>query len=218
MNNIDNTKNNNNDDNNNNKTIIIAIVIIEIIVMIIMIVIIMMMIINSQALSLVRYSAWILKLTKHELKVMEREIRMIMTIKRSYHPQSDTDRLYIPRMEGGQGLLSIGDCAETEERNLFLYQDQSEERLLRLSKTERIFPKYEVSISTAKKQKKEERHKQWKKKHLRGKFLRKTEKVKSEETWGWARKSYLKKETECLIFAAQEQAPRTSWIRKNIDD
>ena len=101
MNNIDNTKNNNNDDNNNNKTIIIAIVIIEVIVMIIMIVIIMMMIINSQALSLVRYSAWILKLTKDELKVMERETRMIMTIKRSYHPQSDTDRLYILRMEGG---------------------------------------------------------------------------------------------------------------------
>ena len=29
---------------------------------------------------------------------------------------------------------------------------------------------------------------------------------------------YLRKETEGLVFAAQEQALRTKWIRKNIDD
>ena len=34
---------------------------------------------------------------------------------------------------------------------------------------------------------------------------------------GWIRKDYFKKETEGLIFAAQEQALRTNWIRKNID-
>ena len=37
-----------------------------------------------------------------------------------YHPQSDTDRLYIPRMKGGRGLLSIADCVETEEQNLYI--------------------------------------------------------------------------------------------------
>ena len=91
---------------------------------------------------------------------MNRKARIIMTMKRLYQPHSDTDRLYIPRMEGGEGLLSIADCAEIEGRIFSLYQDQSEERLLRLFKSERIFPKYEVSVSTAKKQKKEERHKQ----------------------------------------------------------
>ena len=72
-------------------------------------------------------------------------------------------------------------------------------------------------LFTAKKQKKEERHKQWKEKRLHGKFIKETEEVRSEETWGWIRKAYLKKETEGLIFAAQEQALRTNWIRKNID-
>ena len=117
MNNLDNTKNNNNDCSNNNKAVIITIVIIKIIVIIVMIVIIVIIIIimiiiimmiiiiiNSQALSLVRYSAWILKLTKDELKVMDRKTRIIMTMKRLYHPHSDTDRLYVPRMEGGEGL------------------------------------------------------------------------------------------------------------------
>ena len=53
-------------------------------------------------------------------------------------------------------------------------------------------------------------------KQLQGKFIRETEEVRSKETWRWIRQGYLKKETEGLIFAAQEQAPRTNWIRKNI--
>ena len=103
--------------------------------------------INSWAVSLVRYSAGILKWTKDELKAMDRKTRKIMTMNRMY-------RLYIPRMEGGRGLLSIADCVETEEQNLSLYLDQSEERLLRLSKSERILPQYGGQVSTTKKQKK----------------------------------------------------------------
>ena len=107
-------------------------------------------------------------------------------------------------MEGGRGLLSIADCVETEEQNLSLYLDQSEERLLRLSKSDRILLEYEEPVSTAKEQ-------------FHGKFVREKEEVRSEETWGWIRKGYLKKETEGLIFAGQEQALRTNWIRKRID-
>ena len=88
---------------------------------------------------------------------------------------------------------------------------------MRFSKIERILPEYEGPVFTAKKQKKEERHKEWKEKQLHGKFVRETEEVRSEETWGWIRKGYLKKETEGLIFAAQGQALRTNWIRRNID-
>ena len=115
--------------------------------------------INSWAISLVRYSAGILKWTKDELKVMDRKTRKIMAMNRMYHSQSDTDRLYIPRMEDGRGLLSIADCIKTEEQNLFLYLAQSEEKLLSFSRSERILPEYEGLASTAKKQKKEERHK-----------------------------------------------------------
>ena len=49
--------------------------------------------INSRAVSLVRYSAGILKWTKDELKVMDRKTRKIVTMQRMYHPQSDTDIL-----------------------------------------------------------------------------------------------------------------------------
>ena len=92
----------------------------------------------NAAASFVRYSAGILKWTKDKLKAQDRKTRKIMAMNRMYHPQSDTDRLYIPIVEGGRELLSIADCVETEEQNLSLYLDQSEERLLRLSKSERI--------------------------------------------------------------------------------
>ena len=166
--------------------------------------------INSRAVSLVRYSAGTLKWTKDELKAMDRKTRKIMTMNTMQHPQSDTGRLYFPRMEGGRGLLSTADCVETEEQNLSLYLDQSEERLLRLSKSERILPQYGGPVSTTEKQKKKQRHKKWKEKQLHGKFIRETEEIKSEETWEWIRKGYLKKEVEGLIFAGQEQALRTN--------
>ena len=138
--------------------------------------------INYRDVSLVRYSARLLKWTKDKLKIMNRK-----------NPRSDTDRLYIPRIEGGRELLSIADCVESEEQNLSLYLDQSKERLFRFSKSKRIFPQYERPVSTAKKQKKEERHKQWKEKQLHDKFIKETEEVRSEETWVWIRKGYLKK-------------------------
>ena len=135
---------------------------------------------------------------------MDRKTRKIMTINRMYHTQSDIDRLYIARVEGGRGLLSIAECVETKEQSLSLYLDQSEERLLRLSKSERILPQSGGPVSTTKKQKKEQKHKQWKEKQLHGKFIREKEEIRSVETWGWIRKGYLKKETEVLIFAAQQ--------------
>ena len=60
-------------------------------------------------------------------------------------------------MEDWQGLMSIVNYLEIEEQNLSLYLDQSEEKLLRFSKSERILPQYEGCVSTAKEQKKEER-------------------------------------------------------------
>ena len=68
--------------------------------------------IRSIILFLVRYSVGILKWTKDELKVMDSKTQKIMTMNRMYHQQSDTDRLYIPRMEGRWGLLSTADCVE----------------------------------------------------------------------------------------------------------
>ena len=54
-------------------------------------------------------------------------------------------------MEGGQGLLSIAYCVETQEQNLSLYLDRSEERLSRLSMSEMVLPQYGRPVFTSKK-------------------------------------------------------------------
>ena len=53
--------------------------------------------------------------------------------------------------------------------------------------------------------------------NLRKKY-QKIKSIISDKTWECVRKDYEKKETEDLIFAAQEEVLRTNWIRKNIDD
>ena len=96
---------------------------------------------------------------------------MIM-MNRMYYSQSDTEvTLYVPKVEGGQWLLCIVNCVETEEQILPLYLDQLEERLLRFSKSERILPQNEGPVSTAKKLKKKDRHKQWNEKQLHGNLI-----------------------------------------------
>ena len=65
-------------------------------------------------------------------------------------------------MEDGWGLLSIAHGLEAKEQNLSLYINHLEERLMKLSKKDKILPESEGPVSTAKKQKNEDRHKQWK--------------------------------------------------------
>ena len=46
------------------------------------------------------------------------------------HPRSHNDRLYIPRKDGGRGLIAIEDCVELAVRGLEVYVNESEERLI----------------------------------------------------------------------------------------
>ena len=135
-----------------------------------------------------------------------------------YHPQGDVDRLYIPRKEGGRRLLNIVECVENEQDNLGRYVNASHERLIKCMKDENLLTIPENTIEAGKKKRrKEERMLKWKEKALYGKLMRDTKEVRSEESWCWVRKGFQKKETEGMIFVAQEQAIRTNWIRKNID-
>ena len=66
--------------------------------------------VNTWAVSLLRYSAAFVSWRKSELQAIDRKTRKLFTIYRALHSQSDADRLYKPRKEGGRGLISIEDC------------------------------------------------------------------------------------------------------------
>ena len=46
------------------------------------------------------------------------------------HPRSHAEQLYLPRSEGGRGLVSIEDCLNDERENLALYALGSNEKLV----------------------------------------------------------------------------------------
>ena len=57
---------------------------------------------------------------------------------------------------------------------------------------------------------------EWKSKPMHGKFLRQTKDPSSNDTWQWLQRGELKKETEGMIMAAQDQALRTRYIQRAI--
>ena len=171
--------------------------------------------INTWAVSVVRYSAPFLDWRKQEIQELDRRTRKLMTMHKVLHPKSNVDRLYISRNEGGRGLLSVEDTIETSKIGLERYVQESKERLLSAAK--RSDMEVKETVKEYKDRRTKERKESWKEKVLHGQFIRQTEEIAGEERWKWLKNSGIKRETETLILAAQEQAIRTNLIKAKID-
>ena len=100
---------------------------------------------------------------------------------RGLHPCSSVDRLYIPRAQGGRGLLSIKDCFELERSNLFDYAANNNKRLLKAA-TEELQLKTKIDGKN-KEEQENERQTAWKEKALHGQFLREIEGMHDQRRW-----------------------------------
>ena len=75
-----------------------------------------------------------------------------------------------------------------------------------------------IKPSEYKDQRKEEREVKWHEKVMHGQFFRDTDGiVDRKKSWLWLKNGDLKKGTEALIMAAQEQAIRTNYVKHHID-
>ena len=88
----------------------------------------------------------------------------MFTIYGALHPKSDVDRLYIPRKEGGRGLISIKDCVELAIRGLEVYVHGCEERLIQAARGDKIDGLEAASV--LKRSKSEKRLEDWEEKVL----------------------------------------------------
>ena len=68
-----------------------------------------------------------------------------------------------------------------------------------------------------KRSKKEKRLEDWEEKVLHGQYFRQTKEVKRDQYWVWLQNRDLKRETESLIVAAQNQSIRTNLVKAKID-
>ena len=74
--------------------------------------------VNAWAVSLIKYSAAFVSWRKSELQAIDRKTRKFFTMYGALHLKSDVGRLYIPRKQGGRGLISIEDCVELALRGV----------------------------------------------------------------------------------------------------
>ncbi|KAI5700120.1 hypothetical protein M8J75_014551 [Diaphorina citri] len=178
-----------------------------------------------------------------EIRKMDRQTRKLLTMYGALHPRADVDRLYIPRKEGGRGLLGIEasyiiateglknylklKCRETYlgmvYRHLYSANDTNDTEEDDLSDNDA--QSHEPEKKTVKRIKdkmkqenKEERIKTWKNKEMHGQIAREAEKdtINVQQSWKWLSHSNLKAETEALITACQEQAIATNYMKARI--
>jgi len=68
-----------------------------------------------------RYSFIIINWHQEEIQKLDRKTRKMLTIHGQHHPRADTDRLYVPRKEGGRGLTQIEGAYIAEGMKLLEY-------------------------------------------------------------------------------------------------
>ena len=169
--------------------------------------------INTWAVAVLRYSGGILDWTQDELKCIDRKTRKLMTINRALHPRANVARLYLPRNEGGRGLRSAEETVRTEEHGLSDYircEEKGSNRLLKKLIKEKTKREYQENQRATK-------EKEWKEKALHGQYTKIADKTDRKKTYKWMKNGYMKKETEGLITAAQDQALPTRWRKVNIE-
>jgi hypothetical protein len=77
--------------------------------------------INSWCTPVLMYSFGIVEWSNTELQSLDRKTRVMMTEFRIHHPKSAIERIYLPRKQGGRGLLNLEISASKQITNLKNY-------------------------------------------------------------------------------------------------
>jgi hypothetical protein len=91
--------------------------------------------IGSLAVPVVRRSFGIINWHHEEIKKLDRKTRKMLTIHGQHHPRADIDRLYVPRKEGGRGLMQVEGAYIAETVNLVEYAESKEDPLIQIVRT-----------------------------------------------------------------------------------
>ena len=140
---------------------------------------------------------------------MDQRTRKLMTMHKALHPRDHVNRLYVSRRGGGRGLASIEDSMKILTQRLEDYIEKYGGRLIAATRNNTNDTRTSGMIIT--------RKQKWKEKELYGHFKWLTSDISYEKTWMWLRKRNLKRETEFLLIAAQNNAIRTNHIKTRID-
>ena len=128
---------------------------------------------------------------------------------RHYILETNVDRLYVPRKEGGRELACIEDSVDLSIKRLEDYVEKHEIGLITAirNNTDNTI---DNRMTKTTKQK-------WEGKQFHGRFKWLINNISHDKTWTRLRKGNFKRETESLQMAAQNSAIRTNHIKARID-
>ena len=132
------------------------------------------------------------------------------------HQRSTVDRLYLPCSEGGKGVLSLKECVNTEKRSQGQYLKMNKDEWLESAWEEGLIKEDEDS-KVYRERTSKSKMEEWQSKPMHGHFLRQTNDLSRYDIWQWLQRWELKKETEGMIMAAQDQTLRTTYIQRAIN-
>ena len=73
--------------------------------------------IGSLVIPVLRYSFGIVNCHQEKLQTLDRKTRKLLIIHGQHHPKTDVDHLYVPRKQGGRGLMQLEVSHEGEIKN-----------------------------------------------------------------------------------------------------
>ena len=132
---------------------------------------------------------------------MDQIKRKLMTMHKPLHPRDDVNRLCVKKRRKKRTYLKIvfdvliqwfGDY--TEKHGGKLINDNTKVKRTRITRKQK-----------------------WEEKQLYRHFKWQTSDISQEKTWMWLRKGNLKRETESLLIASQNNTIRTNYINARID-
>jgi hypothetical protein len=88
--------------------------------------------VGSLAVPVLRYSFGIINWHQEEIQKLDRKTRKMLTIHEQHHPRADIDRLYVPRKEGGRGLMQVEGGCIAETVSLVEYVESKEDPLIQI--------------------------------------------------------------------------------------
>ncbi|XP_044760793.1 uncharacterized protein LOC123318242 [Coccinella septempunctata] len=177
--------------------------------------------INIWAIPGITYSFGVLAWSQTDLREIDRKIRTMLTKNGMHHPHSSTIRLYLPRKNGGRGLINI-ETAHAENvnalRTYFMQLDSPVSVAIReadvnISILKLSVPDYKLAAPSV-----SECVEEWGGKALHGRYPGhlKSREVNEVESLTYLRAGYLFPETEGRLLAIQDQVMPTRMYLKHI--
>lgn len=137
----------------------------------------------------------------------------------AFHPDSDTDKLYLTREKKGHGLIVCESFVWSDENNLRWYVKNSVDPLIwgvRLSEV--TGTKDAISRDELRRTWTSKKEQRWKEKRMYSQFVWvMSEPRDAKKTWAWLGKANLKIQAESYLCAAQGKPLGTNYVKHRID-